>query len=97
MLIDTDREWQAPVIGPHHLLKEAFDGGNIALRYSRMNSIVFLLSRARVLAFPLLSDFNVRLVYRVGSARQLQMWADSLIDLWGVSLDESGRSSYGLP
>jgi len=89
MFVDTDREWQSPMIGTHHFLKEAFCGGCIAFRAQHEVDRIALFIDRTVKKFPLLADFDVRFIDSKGRATQLQMWTDSFINLRCIALDPS--------
>jgi hypothetical protein len=76
----------AAVLGPHHLLKEAFHCGNIALSAEHEFYGLPFLVHGAVEILTRLPDLDVGLVDTVGRTAHLQVLADSLIDLRAITL-----------
>ncbi len=87
------------MVGSHHLLKEAFCRRNVTrCTQHKLYRVAFFIDRA-IEVLPLRSYLDVRLIYPVGSTRQLQVGADSLADFRSRSVNPSpdGRVVYGQP
>jgi hypothetical protein len=86
MLVRANRQWQSSMVSSHHLLEEAFCGGNVAFCAKQKFNCIALLIHSAIKIFTSLPDLDIGLIHSIGRTTHLQMWTDTLVDFWGVPL-----------